>query len=144
MLEHHTDSAIAEEEANYYASQIVAPDCIVLPVLTCNRQHDISVVREHLGTSWETASIKVSQVNRNLFKKALDRSGLPHFRFHDLRHYQASILHAMGVPDKYIMERGGWKTDSTLKNIYQHTMSDKRKEVEEGICELFDSKHKSG
>lgn len=80
----------------------------------------------------------------NLFKKALDRSGLPHFRFHDLRHYQASILHAMGVPDKYIMERGGWKTDSTLKNIYQHTMSDKRKEVEEGICELFDSKHKSG
>ena len=66
MLGHYTDSAIAEEEANYYASQIVAPDCIVLPVLTCNRQHDISVVREHLGTSWETASIKVSQVNLSL------------------------------------------------------------------------------
>lgn len=66
MLEHHTDSAIEEEEANYYASQVVAPDCIVLPVLTCNRQHDISVVREHLCVSWETASIKVSQVNRNV------------------------------------------------------------------------------
>lgn len=79
----------------------------------------------------------------NQFKKALNRSGLPHFRFHDLRHFQASILHAMGVPDKYIMERGGWKTDSTLKNIYQHTMSDKRKEVEQDICELFDSRHKS-
>ena len=67
---------------------------------------------------------------------------LPHFRFHDLRHYQASILHAMGVPDKYIMERGGWSTDSTLKNIYQHTMSDKRKQVEDDIVQRFEEQHK--
>ena len=66
---------------------------------------------------------------------------LPHFRFHDLRHYQASILHAMGVPDKYIMERGGWKTDSTLKNIYQHTMSDKRRQVEDDIVARFQESH---
>lgn len=72
------------------------------------------------------------------FRKALQKYGLPHFRFHDLRHYQASILHAMGVPDKYIMERGGWRTDSTLKNIYQHTMDAKRAEVEQKICGLFD------
>ena len=78
----------------------------------------------------------------NLFAKALKRAGLPHFRFHDLRHYQASILHAMGVPDKYIMERGGWKTDSTLKNIYQHTMSDKRKEVEAEIVRKFEESHR--
>lgn len=74
------------------------------------------------------------------FRKALEKSGLPHFRFHDLRHYQASILHAMGVPDKYIMERGGWTTDSTLKNIYQHTMSDRRKQIEEDICKRFDER----
>jgi len=67
---------------------------------------------------------------------------LPRFRFHDLRHYQASILHAMGVPDKYIMERGGWKTDSTLKNIYQHTMDAKRQEVEAEICRQFEEAHK--
>lgn len=78
----------------------------------------------------------------NFFAKALRRAGMPHFRFHDLRHYQASILHAMGVPDKYIMERGGWKTDSTLKNIYQHTMSDKRREVEAEICKRFEMQHK--
>ena len=78
----------------------------------------------------------------NFFGKALKRAGMPHFRFHDLRHYQASILHAMGIPDKYIMERGGWKTDSTLKNIYQHTMSDKRREVEDEIIRRFDESHK--
>ena len=73
----------------------------------------------------------------NAFARSLRKAGLPHFRFHDLRHYQASILHAMGVPDKYIMARGGWKTDSTLKNIYQHTMSDKRKQIEDDICQKF-------
>lgn len=78
----------------------------------------------------------------NFFSRDLKRAGLPHFRFHDLRHYQASILHAMGVPDKYIMERGGWKTDSTLKNIYQHTMSDKRKEVEADIVKKFEESHR--
>lgn len=78
----------------------------------------------------------------NFFNAALKKAGLPHFRFHDLRHYQASILHAMGVPDKYIMERGGWKTDSTLKNIYQHTMSDKRREIEADIVARFEDSHK--
>lgn len=62
------------------------------------------------------------------FHIALEKAGLPRFRFHDLRHYQASILHALGVPDKYIIRRCGWRTDATLKNIYQHTMDDKEKE----------------
>ena len=76
------------------------------------------------------------------FMRLRDKHNLPHLRFHDLRHYQASILHAMGVPDKYIMERGGWSTDSTLKNIYQHTMSDKRREVEDDIVKRFEEHHK--
>lgn len=76
------------------------------------------------------------------FKRSLRVAHLPDFRLHDLRHYQASILHALGVPDKYIMERGGWKTDSTLKNIYQHTMDEKRKEVEDSICDFFSDKFK--
>lgn len=71
------------------------------------------------------------------FGRFLKKHHIQHFRFHDLRHYQASILHAMGVPDKYIMERCGWKTASTMKNIYQHTMSAKRKQVESEICDYF-------
>jgi integrase len=52
-----------------------------------------------------------------------------HCRFHDLRHYHASMLHALGVPDKYIMERGGWGSAAVLQGIYQHTFTDKRREV---------------
>ena len=49
-------------------------------------------------------------------------------RFHDLRHYSASILHALGLPDAYIMERNGWASDRTMKEIYRHMLSDKASE----------------
>lgn len=57
--------------------------------------------------------------------------GLPHFRFHDLRHYSASIQHALGIPDAYIMQRGGWETDSTLKGVYRHALADQSQTMDD-------------
>ncbi|MDD3253948.1 MAG: tyrosine-type recombinase/integrase [Lachnospiraceae bacterium] len=56
------------------------------------------------------------------FRRALEAAGLPHFRFHDLRHYAASIMHAIGVPDQYILQRGGWSSDNIMKTIYRNTI----------------------
>lgn len=58
----------------------------------------------------------------NRFKRIIKRLGGPSFRFHDLRHYAASIMHAIGVPDKYIMKRGGWATDTVMKRVYQNVI----------------------
>lgn len=55
------------------------------------------------------------------------------FRLHDLRHYNASIMLALGIPDKYAMERMGHATTNMLKNVYQHTMESKKQEVDELI-----------
>lgn len=63
------------------------------------------------------------------FNHILKNAGVPHFRFHDLRHYCASILHALNMPDAYIMRRGGWATASVLDGIYRHAMDDKEKEM---------------
>lgn len=51
-----------------------------------------------------------------------------YFRFHDLRHYYASVAHALGIPDQYIMEMGGWKTDHVMKRVYRNTMKSQKKE----------------
>ena len=72
----------------------------------------------------------------NAFCRLRDRLGLK-CRFHDLRHYAASILHAIGVPDQYIMQRGGWSTDGTLKNVYRNTLADKSKEFTQRGNEHF-------
>lgn len=64
----------------------------------------------------------------NHFSRLCDRLGMS-FRFHDLRHYNASIMLAMNIPDKYAMERLGQSTPGMIKSVYQHIMSDKRQEV---------------
>ena len=56
----------------------------------------------------------------NRFKRTVERIGGPRFRFHDLRHYSASIMHAIGVPDQYIMSRGGWASDIVMKRVYRN------------------------
>ena len=68
---------------------------------------------------------------------ALKDAGLPHFRLHDLRHYAASILHAIGVPDQYIMSRGGWKTDNVMKRVYRDTLTDIDREMNQKAVDYF-------
>ena len=72
------------------------------------------------------------------YVRSRDRLDLPDFRLHDLRHYAASILHAIGIPDQYIMARGGWKTDHMMKRVYRDTLSDVEKEMNQKAVEYFD------
>lgn len=71
------------------------------------------------------------------FSRLLDHNGLPHFRFHDLRHYSASVQHALGIPDAYIMQRAGWENDNVLKGIYRHTLSDRAAKMKNITNEYF-------
>jgi len=73
------------------------------------------------------------------FARFLKKSGIHHFRFHDLRHYSASIQHALGIPDAYIMQRGGWGNDGVLKNVYRHTMTGKIEEMNRVANSYFDN-----
>lgn len=52
------------------------------------------------------------------FARAIKFSKSPKFRFHDLRHYGASIMHALNISDIVIQKRGGWKTPYVLRRVY--------------------------
>ena len=73
----------------------------------------------------------------NRFKRLVARLGLPHIRFHDLRHYGASIMHAIGVPDQYIMQRGGWSSDNVMKRVYRNVIDVEAARQNRRITEHF-------
>lgn len=72
------------------------------------------------------------------FVTAIEKAGLPHMRFHDLRHLNASVMLLLNIPEKYAMERGGWSTDSTMKAVYQHTFSREREKVDAQVNGYFE------
>lgn len=73
------------------------------------------------------------------FTRICKKAGVPHYRFHDLRHVNASVMLSLNVPDKYAMRRMGHATNNMLKTVYQHTMDEKEKEVNEIVDAYFQS-----
>lgn len=68
-----------------------------------------------------------------------EKLGLPHYRFHDLRHTAASVAMAAGVPNTYNQKRLGHKTDNMLKTVYLHTIQSKEDEFADTIDAVFES-----
>lgn len=70
-------------------------------------------------------------------QKAQQKLGIPKFSLHKLRHYYASMSHAIGIPDSYIMASGGWKSDSTLKQVYRHALDDKKETMQKQAADYI-------
>ena len=59
---------------------------------------------------------------------------------HGLRHTNASVILSLGIVDKVAMARGGWSTDYTMKNVYQHLFQEDKKNADELINDYFNQK----
>ena len=56
------------------------------------------------------------------FTKLRNRLGI-NIRFHDLRHFYASIGAVLGIPDNYLSDFGGWRRGSSvMKEVYQNNI----------------------
>jgi integrase len=110
-----------------YAKNLSSIRDITLPAFVIDMFPDFGMI----------VALNPSQVSHR-HVKAIERLGIKKFRFHDLRHYAASIMHALGVPDQYIMERGGWSSDKVLKNIYRGTIDQYSKQFEDVTLQHFE------
>ena len=72
------------------------------------------------------------------FRRYLMKLDIPFFRFHDLRHYCATIMHSINFPIKYSMARGGWNSSKTLEEIYTHTLDNTTKKLNKKLNKHFD------
>lgn len=73
-------------------------------------------------------------------KEICDREGITFPGVHGLRHTNASVMLSLGITDKHAMERGGWSTDYTMKNIYQHLFAADKQSADDTINKFFEDK----
>ncbi|MDE9445347.1 tyrosine-type recombinase/integrase [Xenorhabdus bovienii] len=78
--------------------------------------------REHLKKRGPNAK-RIKQISRTDFDRALKKSEIDDFRFHDLRHTWASWHAQSGTPLMALKEMGGWET-LEMVNKYAHLSSE--------------------
>lgn len=61
--------------------------------------------------------------------------GIESFSIHKLRHYFASKMSSLGIPEADIMRMGGWETDHVMKSVYRHSMMDKEESAKRDAAE---------
>lgn len=54
-----------------------------------------------------------------------DRLKIPRFSLHKLRHYFASKMSELGIPEADILKMGGWNSDYVMKTVYRHSLMTK-------------------
>lgn len=114
---------------------------------TYNSQRDIPLpdyIKQLLAKADRSSEYIVTVKRKALysrFQTICKHAGVSqHYRFHDLRHINASVMLALGVPNKYAQQRMGHATENMLKTVYQHTMSKEQMDVAKRVDAYFDKK----
>lgn len=97
----------------------------------CNRTWDDYVCTDELGT------LLYPDYVSDHFSDLLERLGMRHIRFHDLRHTFASVLLRKEVPLINVSNFLGHSTISTTANIYAHLDKSAKQSSADVISNVF-------
>jgi len=83
------------------------------------------------------------QAIHDRFRRVMKEAGIEGITFHDLRHEFASVGVRLQIPEKLLMEKGGWSTPHIMKSVYQHTftsdMDESTNKIDAYFQQLVDS-----
>lgn len=86
--------------------------------------------RRHLRPT--LVSISLNAITERYMRLA-DRLHVPR-RFHNLRHYHASVMLREGVPEKYIVADMGHASFDMVKRVYGHVMQEKKNVIHSAMA----------
>lgn len=72
-------------------------------------------------------------------KDVCKKNGIEFVGVHGLRHTNATVMLSLGIIDKVAMARGGWSTDVTMKQVYQHIFASDKQSSGQKVDSFFDS-----
>ena len=109
---------------------------------TRNRRHRLPAYLQQLIDQADHSQEYIVTQNQRQINGRFQRLCRQHgydLTFHDLRHINASVMLQLNIPEKYAMERGGWKTPNVMKSVYQHTFTEERIEVDNKMDSYFET-----
>jgi integrase len=136
---------VFEEPKTRRSRRAVALPAFLRPYLLGQRADQVRR-RDVLGDRWADTDLVVdagdgSAMNpANLsaaWPKFLQRAGLPHVRFHDLRHAHATLMLMQGVHPKIVSERLGHASIAITLDTYSHVLPGMQAEAAEAFDQLF-------
>ena len=86
----------------------------------------------HVFTTTIGTPIEATVVTR-AFRRALARAGLPHSRFHDLRHAAATYLLAQGMTLEDVKNLLGHSSITLTSNTYGHVLEKRQRQVAQAM-----------
>ncbi|HZO71134.1 MAG TPA: tyrosine-type recombinase/integrase [Ktedonobacteraceae bacterium] len=118
------------------------------PALEVLKNHRMKQEQERLaqGDRWQNRNLVfcskygnflVPDTLRRNLNKVLQDAGLPHIRFHDLRHSAATVMLTMGVHPKIVQEMLGHSTIAMTIDTYSHLIPSMQKEAIDKINKIF-------
>jgi integrase len=122
---------------------IKLPD-FVMPILIQHRERQ-QEQQNNAGTVWVNKGLVFTNAwgdfyspstMLKVFRRFLESIGMPHMRFHDLRHSAATILLEMEVHPKVVQEILGHSQITTTMDIYSHAMPS----LQDGATQQWDDK----
>lgn len=105
------------------------------------------VEREAWGEAWQDCGLVFTREDgsplrpdyvSHLFGTLVERAELPRIRPHDLRHTNASLALAAGVPLKVVSQRLGHSTTAITSDLYTHVIPAVAREAADRIARLVE------
>jgi integrase len=117
-------------------------------VLASLRAHAVTQTedRERAGDRWQASGFVFTTKTggpldaKNVthrFQALVKRAGLPHRRFHDLRHACASLLLAQGLNLKDVSETLGHSRIAVTVDLYGHMYDERRREIADRMDQIL-------
>jgi integrase len=133
---------IVKEPKNDSSKRKILIQQSVLPLLEKHKKWQF----QNRSKDWTDNGLVVCQSNGKWirpdnfsarFKKLFAKG--EEIRFHDLRHYNATMMLKLGISDKMAAARLGHKQVATLNEIYQHVLEDMEKDAADKLNGLYKS-----
>lgn len=71
-----------------------------------------------------------NSITRRLWRLQRDLN-MEQFSLHKLRHYFASKMSSLNIPEADIIAMGGWETDHVMKTVYRHALEEDKKKSQQ-------------